>query len=520
LEDLFTKLLDAVELAPRSNEAAWSGGEAWPQVLAGAAGGSAWLVMAAALATFLVRRNDLPFRPLGWLFVATITCCGAVQLAEIVPSWRAWQRVSSPAAAVTAALTWVAVLAAWRAVPQALALPNPSRINELLQIEMRERQRANERSRLVVELAPNAIVIANQNGRIVQVNARTEQYFGYERTEMVGQSVDALIPERFRGSRPGDLFAARAADGAASEPTGLELVGLRKDGSEFPIEVGVQPAVSERDVLMLVAIADVTLQKQAEAALKKLAGELQRSNGELAQFAYVASHDLKEPLRKVASFCQLLKERYRGKLDADGDRYIDYAVEGARRMQSLIMALLELSQVASSDRPLSPTDAAAACDVAIDNLRTAIDESGADVSHGPLPVVMGNETQLVQLFQNLIGNAIKFRGQRRPEVAIDAVPHDGEWLFSVRDNGIGIEPEHRDRVFGIFQRLHTREEYPGTGIGLAITKKIVERGGGRIWIDSVKGQGTTFHFTLPRRAAEVGPQAAARAAQETVAHAH
>jgi chemotaxis family two-component system sensor kinase Cph1 len=158
--------------------------------------------------------------------------------------------------------------------------------------------------------------------------------------------------------------------------------------------------------------------------------------------------------------------------------------------------------------------------VAIDNLRTAIDESGADVSHGPLPVVMGNETQLVQLFQNLIGNAIKFRGQRRPEVAIDAVPHDGEWLFSVRDNGIGIEPEHRDRVFGIFQRLHTREEYPGTGIGLAITTKIVERGGGRIWIDSVKGQGTTFHFTLPRRAAEVGPQAAARAAQETVAHAH
>jgi light-regulated signal transduction histidine kinase (bacteriophytochrome) len=184
-------------------------------------------------------------------------------------------------------------------------------------------------------------------------------------------------------------------------------------------------------------------------------------------------------------------------------------------MQSLITALLELSQVSSSDRPPSPVDAGAALDAALDNLGAAIEEGGAEVSHGPLPIVMADATQLTQLFQNLIGNAIKFRGDRRPEIRVEAVARGDEWLLSIRDNGIGIAAAHRDRIFGIFQRLHTREEYPGTGIGLAVCKKIVERSGGRIWVESTPGEGTTFYFTFPRHVASDDVQDE----QELLAHA-
>jgi PAS domain S-box-containing protein len=498
MEEFLSKLIDVAGFAGPWQAGNLSAEQRWLHVTADFAMWAALAALSVALAGLLARRKDLPFRPLGWLFVAVMISYAALSLADLTLFWQPSSRLSGAIKAFAAALSWLAVVAVWVAVPKILALPNPSRVNELLQIEIRERERANERSKLVVEMAPNAILMANQNGRIVQVNAKAEQYFGFERAELIGQYVDSLVPPRLRNLPSGDLFAPHSGP---SEPAAAQdLHGLRKDGSEFPIEVGVQPVVTEREVLVLIAISDVTLQKRAEAALKKSAAELQRSNGELAQFAYVASHDLKEPLRKVSSFCQLIKDRYGEKLDSDGRRYIDFAVDGAQRMQSLITDLLELSQVSSSDRPPSPVNAGAALDAALDNLGAAIEEGGAEVSHGPLPIVMADATQLTQLFQNLIGNAIKFRGARRPEVRVEAVARDGEWLLSIRDNGIGIAPAHRDRIFGIFQRLHTREEYPGTGIGLAVCKKIVERGGGRIWVESTPGEGTTFYFTFPQHA--------------------
>ncbi|MBF8267207.1 MAG: hypothetical protein HW388_715 [Dehalococcoidia bacterium] len=237
--------------------------------------------------------------------------------------------------------------------------------------------------------------------------------------------------------------------------------------------------------------------KEREQALAQQAAELERSNQELQQFAYVASHDLQEPLRMVASYTQLLARRYQGKLDADADEFIAYAVDGANRMQRLINSLLEFSRVSTQGREPEPTDSAVAFQQAVSNLGMAMEESGAVVTHDPLPTVMADATQLTQVFQNLIGNAIKFHGEEPPRVHVSAEPKDNEWLFSVRDNGIGIEPEYFDRVFVIFQRLHSRLEYPGTGIGLALCKRIVERHGGRIWVESELGKGTTFYFTLP-----------------------
>ncbi|MBI3977497.1 MAG: PAS domain-containing sensor histidine kinase, partial [Chloroflexi bacterium] len=226
---------------------------------------------------------------------------------------------------------------------------------------------------------------------------------------------------------------------------------------------------------------------------------LAQSNAELEQFAYVASHDLQEPLRMVSSYVQLLARRYRGQLDADADEFIAYAVDGARRMQVQINDLLTYSRIGRKGEPLTSTDTGAALDQAIANLRLVIAENQAIVSHDDLPVLAADQSQLVLLFQNLIGNAVKFRGAAAPRVHITAERAGDEWVFAVRDNGIGIDPEYHERIFAIFQRLHNKAAYPGTGIGLAICKRIVERHGGRIWVESALGQGSRFSFTIPVR---------------------
>jgi PAS domain S-box-containing protein len=350
----------------------------------------------------------------------------------------------------------------------------------------------------LLEAAPDAMVVVNQGGDIVLLNLQAEKQFGYRRDELLGQKVKNIIPVGFAERLIADDL--RSAEDALAQQigTGIELIARRKDGGEFPIEIMLSPLASAEGTLVTAAIRDISVRKAAEANLLQKVNELYRSNEELEQFAYFASHDLQEPLRMVASYTQLLSRRYKGKLDSDADEFIAFAVDGASRMQRLIQDLLAYSRVGSKGMNLLNVSSEDALQQTLVNLRGAIEESGALVTHDPLPVVLADEMQLILLFQNLVANAIKYQKPGVPLVHISAARSGGKkWLFAVRDNGLGIDPQYFERIFGLFQRLHKREEFAGTGIGLAICKKIVERHGGRIFVESQPGQGSTFRFSLP-----------------------
>jgi PAS domain S-box-containing protein len=346
---------------------------------------------------------------------------------------------------------------------------------------------------IVVEAAPIAMLMADRGGKIVLVNEKMEELFGYRRDELVGQPLELLVPEHLHPSRLGEDTDNPEAGPA---PAGREPYGRHKNGAEIPVEIGLNYLNHSQGLYAIAAIVDITERKHAR-------DELRRSNAELEQFAYVASHDLQEPLRMVASYTELLAQRYRGKLDDKADKYIHYAVDGAKRMQRLVSDLLAFSRVGLQGKKFAPVDSGRVLQYVLEVLRRPIAEAGAMVEAGRLPLVLADETQLQQLFQNLVGNALKFRRAEQPSrIAIRARELLHFWEFTVEDNGIGIEPQYTGRIFQMFQRLHSRGDYEGNGIGLAISKKIVERHGGIIRVESTFGEATLFHFTLPKVKAE------------------
>jgi PAS domain S-box-containing protein len=354
------------------------------------------------------------------------------------------------------------------------------------------------RFRQTFELAGSGMAHVSLEGRFLRVNRRLCDILGRSETDLIGKSVkeishpeDRDLTDRHRGRvRAGEVEVAH-----------FEKRYLRADDRTVWVDLAVALARNAEGAPLyeIAVFDDITERKNAEAALREAHEELKRSNSELEQFAYVASHDLQEPLRMVSSYTQLVMRRYGDRLDGDAKEFMNYVVDGAARMKQLIEDLLAYSRVGTKGKEFRPIDVEAALRRAITNLRSAIEEAGASVTWDPLPKVSGDDVQLAQLFQNLIGNALKFRGASVPRVHVLCSDQAKQYEIIVTDNGIGIEPQYFERIFMVFQRLHTKGDYPGTGIGLAICKKVVERHGGAIWVTSQPGEGSQFHFTLPKK---------------------
>ncbi|MGH2653507.1 MAG: PAS domain S-box protein [Actinomycetota bacterium] len=357
---------------------------------------------------------------------------------------------------------------------------------------------SEERFRHLFANSPDAVIMIDPHAStvswpIVDCNEAACRMNGYTREELLGQTVDILKMEPGTPEERAEYLERLRREGLVS----IETHHRHKDGHAFPVEISTSVISLNGRELVMGIDRDITERRRLEKEAADRAEDLARSNQELEQFAYVASHDLQEPLRIVAGYAQLLTKRYRGTLGQDADEFIEYMVDGVRRMQALIDALLQYSRVGRKGREMAPVDLDVAFDDAMANLQAAIEESQARVTRDDLPDVVADRLQLAQLFQNLIGNALKFKGEEPPAVHVGAERHNGEWILEVRDNGIGIEPQYVDRIFDIFERLHSRERYDGTGIGLSICKKIVERHGGRIWVESDAGRGSAFRFTIP-----------------------
>ena len=380
---------------------------------------------------------------------------------------------------------------------------------------------SESRFRNFFEAGALGMVMGDPEGRFIQVNEAFCRMVGYEGKDLLGTPFQSLVyPEDLKeelgelirlikGEIPHYHREERLIHKNGSHVWVKVSVSLVRDGEGTPVALtaGITN-ITERKIAEQRIQAHIETIRQNEMELERhrqhlerrveeRTAELVRSNRELEQFAYVASHDLKEPLRKISNFTGLLEKRYKGKLDEKAEQYIHYVVDGAHRMETLIDALLAYSRVGRGELTFNPVDMEAVLAQTLEDLQMSLEETHAAVSHGPLPVVRANQGQVGQLLQNLIANAVKFRGEEPPRIHISAAKEGNQWIISVADQGIGFDPEQGERIFGIFQRLHTRLEYPGTGIGLAVCKKIVERHGGRIWAESEPGKGSVFHFTLP-----------------------
>jgi PAS domain S-box-containing protein len=362
--------------------------------------------------------------------------------------------------------------------------------------EQRRTAELQEHLAAIVESSDDAIISKDLNGIIRSWNRGAERIFGYRPEEIIGKPVTTLAVPGRANEIPNIISRIRRGERIDHYETRRQT----KDGRVLSVSLTVSPIRdASGEIIGASKIArDITERVRSEETLQKTNAALSRANADLEQFAYSASHDLQEPLRMVSIYSEMLGKKFGGQLGATGDEYIRYTIQGAQRMQQLLKDLLVYTHASTlGEEPTADVDAKEALERALSNLHAATTSTGASVTHGPLPRVRMHAFQLEQMFQNLIGNAIRYRREEAPEVHITAQRQDAQWLFSVRDNGIGIDPKYKERIFGMFKRLHSIADYPGTGMGLAICQRIIHRAGGRIWVESELGRGSTFFFTIP-----------------------
>ena len=520
---LLDGLIFSEQYIPHGHCYLWKPALLWLHLLSDAFIALAYYSIPLALIYFVRQRQDIPLKGILILFSLFIFSCGTTHIISIWTIWHSDYWLSGLIKAITAIISLITAFEMISTLPKALALRSPEELkiaNQALELEVANRQQAEtalqqlnlelesrveqrtkenkeneQRFHSLFEAAPDFIYLLNLEGEIEQVNPAVTQQSGYIKSELIDQPlVNFLSPNSQK------LCNQEFSDLLQQGKSRHEMEFICQDNTVLTMDCSctVVGDTQHEDAYILVLQRDISERKRIEETLRKTNQELLVSNAELEKFAYLASHDLREPLRMVTSFTQLLAQRYSGKLDDDADQIIGFAVDGASRMEELINDLLEYSRVGKAEQSWSLVDCEVIVDQALNNLQVSIQESQVKITRTPFPRVMGDSRQLIQLWQNLLDNAILYRHQESASIEIGAEVKPEQWLFWVKDNGIGIAPQYQERIFQIFQRLHTRDKYPGTGIGLAICHKIVERHGGRIWVESAVGEGATFYFTLPQ----------------------
>ena len=489
----------------------WRPDVLWLHVISDAVIAIAYFCIPLALIYFIRKRKDMPFQLVFLLFGAFILLCGTTHILSIWVLWHPNYYLEGFIKAATAIASIGTLIMLIRLLPQALTIPSPGQLNEanaqlqaanakLEKMYVQSQERGRVTLGAVVDNVLDGIITINELGEIESFNRACEDIFGYRADEVMGRNIKVLMPEPYHGEH--DRYLGHYVETGQARiigTAGREVRALRKDGTIFPIELSVSAFTVDGVRHFSGIVRDITKAKLAEEARQRLLLRLTESNTELERFAYVASHDMQEPLRMVLNFSQIIAKDYENVLDEEGREYLKIVGDSALRMRNMVQDLLDYARLGREAMIAADVDMGAELDHVRSNLGQLIRETGATVTADKLPVVRGSAVQIMRLLQNLVGNAIKYQAPGNvPNVHIAAVDEGDGWLISVRDNGIGIEPAFIGQVFEPFRRLHTWDVIRGTGLGLAVSRKIVDTHGGRIWATSVPGQGSTFHFTFPK----------------------